>query len=530
MAEDFYDYEEEMEPRKKDHLFLWTIFILLLIGAAFASWLGSAYIFGHPEDPRCYDILKKMKKIEAPRRFDVTAAPQGEFLSAQKIFDRYSSRKPLELQRENDELLRIFIRNYGETKKTLPYVRGRMEVIDIRALTKGDIFSEGTVALFQAADYPQIVVEHLFPSSVPNLEAVRRVLAYPFNIEKTNDVTTVLHVEPIPDGRMLITVVPLHYPNYALKGGVGTFSTEPPADVNVAASMPVTKPERLAEALDRFAKLKASEVPADEVPSNLVAKGPEVVRLDTVPLGQKAPETGALPEPQVAKAEAVRPVSPASPRPAVDDLALNTRPTLPVATPLPVVRGDLPRPPAATPPAIVMPRPVATPPAIAATAPPPLLATPPAISAPPVMSPTGVPLKPFNAGNPGMVARSNPAVVPPSEAGNSWRVYAAGTQPRGRNITPTDAASLVDQPIGGERVYLSGNFIVRASGGNSAVLRPKGLEESMRIVVDFPNSAHAPDEGSTVARGADRPFEVRTITRDNDGKLINIYVREITRE
>jgi len=97
MADDFYGYDDaENEPKGHDNLFLWTIFILLLIGAAFACWMGSFYIFGHPEQPKPYEILKKLKKIDAPLRFEVTAAPPGEFLTAQKLFERYSKFTRLE--------------------------------------------------------------------------------------------------------------------------------------------------------------------------------------------------------------------------------------------------------------------------------------------------------------------------------------------------------------------------------------------------------------------------------------------------
>src|SRR4029453_2063070 len=201
-----YDYDDEgLEPQRRDNLFIWTVFILLLIGVAFACWLGSFYIFGHPEEPRSYRILKKLKKIEAPRRFDVTAAPLGEFISTQKAFEKYSTLKNLELQRENAELLRISTKNYTESKKLVPYVRGKFEVIETRELTSKDLFPMGTVALLQSLDYPQVVVEHLFPATGPNLEASKRLLApgFPFSIEKTNDVTAVLHVERLEDARML---------------------------------------------------------------------------------------------------------------------------------------------------------------------------------------------------------------------------------------------------------------------------------------------------------------------------------------
>ena len=78
MANQFYGFDDDEPPSAgRDHLFLWTVFILLLIGAAFACWLGSFYVFGHPEQPRSYAILKKLKKLDPPRRFEVTAAPAG---------------------------------------------------------------------------------------------------------------------------------------------------------------------------------------------------------------------------------------------------------------------------------------------------------------------------------------------------------------------------------------------------------------------------------------------------------------------
>src|SRR3954466_11908450 len=113
MATDFYGFEDEESPSQgRDHLFLWTVFILLLIGMAFACWLGIFYIFGHPGQPRSYAILKKLKKIEAPRRFEVTAAPPGEFLSPQRLFERYSKYSRLQLQEENAALMRNYIKNY----------------------------------------------------------------------------------------------------------------------------------------------------------------------------------------------------------------------------------------------------------------------------------------------------------------------------------------------------------------------------------------------------------------------------------
>ena len=74
--------------RKKTNYFAWTILILFLSGLALAAWLGSFYVIGQPERPESYRILKKLHKIETPKRFALTAAPAGEFLNPQQLYAR----------------------------------------------------------------------------------------------------------------------------------------------------------------------------------------------------------------------------------------------------------------------------------------------------------------------------------------------------------------------------------------------------------------------------------------------------------
>ena len=98
-------------------------------------------------------------------------------------------------------------------------------------------------------------------------------------------------------------------------------------------------------------------------------------------------------------------------------------------------------------------------------------------------------------------------------------------------MTPSEAASLIDQPTG-ERIYLRGNFKVFAMGDNKAVLRPHkdpGMAEgAMRVIAEFPDGSLPPSEGSTVARDTARPFQVMQVYRGADGQ-INVVVREVTR-
>src|SRR5213076_3496416 len=108
-------YEEPYSrPRRRTNYFAWTVIILLLTGFAFAAWLGSFYIFWQPERPQSYRILKKLHKIEPAKRFELTAAPAGEFLSSKQLYDRYIAMSPTELATVNAALVRNYIRNFQQ--------------------------------------------------------------------------------------------------------------------------------------------------------------------------------------------------------------------------------------------------------------------------------------------------------------------------------------------------------------------------------------------------------------------------------
>jgi len=517
MADQLYGVEDdEALPKGRDNLFIWTVFILLLIGVAFACWLGSFYVFGHPEQPRAYKLLKKLGKIDPPRRFEDIAAPPGEFLSAQRLFERYTKFSRLELERENAELLRNYINNYRETKKLVTYMRGKFDILDSYELQKTDFFGSGVVALAQAIDFPQVVVEHVFPSPPATVGVVRKSLqtGFPLTIERTRDLSAVIHVEKVYDGRLQLTVVPLLYGSYALKGGVGTFSLEPPTDLNVAGGLPIVNKQTLQDAMKRFADYRrrnpAPLASADANPSTpATPSSPELVRLDALPEGTKAPATGALPEMPVATPIPAGPRALSGAQRGSPPLAMNSTPrTVP-------------------PPATIVPPGGTVPPTTTLSQPPQPPTTIPQATPLPRVSPQGVPLTPFIASNPAPGSRNLP--------GATWRTYAPGQAPRARTLTPGEAGALADRGDLGEKLYLRGRFVVTAAGENRAVLRPQSagdepgtpLPAATRVIVEYPGGAVPPNEGTTFARDDTRPLEIRDVRRGADGQ-INIYTREIT--
>jgi hypothetical protein len=500
------DFDTFSPPPRKDHLFLWTVFILLLVGFAMACWLGSFYIFGHPEDARSYRILQKLHKLDPPKRFEITAAPPGEFLTAQKLFERYNSYPPLRLKAENAELLRMYIDNYTGTKRLVPYIVGRFTILDTHVLKPTDLFPSGVAAIAEASDFPQVLVEHVYTAQGKDVESLKTMLKTGLDVKlaKTLDLAAVIHIERLPDGNLQFTAVPLLYGSYSLKDGEGIFALQPPPALNIPGGLPVIRGAELDHTLQTFAEYQKENTPVSSVldqpmstPAAAAPAGSLLVRINanpapeiSVPMHAPRGKHHGIPAPSVAIAAASPAAIPMPP--SQQTLAMENAPAHPLDTP---------------------------------AAPAPSQAV--AVATPLPVSPTGVPLTPFLQSAPEPVITNN---------GASWRTYAPGQMPRGRVIAPSDAAPLAQTGIGGERLYLRGNFVVTASEENRAILRPQTNvfnsllrpgSGSTRVIVQYPAGVEPPVEGSTFARDESRPFMITDVRRGSDGG-INLYVREIT--
>src|SRR5919109_3434642 len=172
-------YQDESYTRRPQRInyFAWTIAILLLTGFAMAAWLGSFYIFNQPERPDSYRILQKLHKIDPPKRFELTAAPAGEFLNAKQLFDRYNAMGSAELTKTNAELARNYIRNFQQVRGLVPYVVGRYVIMEARELSSSDLFTSGMVALTDSVENPELLMEHLYPAEPQTVPLIKQTLS-----------------------------------------------------------------------------------------------------------------------------------------------------------------------------------------------------------------------------------------------------------------------------------------------------------------------------------------------------------------
>ncbi|HEY2627228.1 MAG TPA: hypothetical protein VGI41_10820 [Candidatus Udaeobacter sp.] len=527
-------YEETYSPpRRRINYFGWTIAILLLTGFAFAAWLGSFYIFDQPERPESYRILQKLRKIEPTKRFELTAAPAGEFLSAKQLYDRYVGMGAAELAKKNAELTRNYIRNYQQVRGLVPYIVGRYTIVGARELGPGDVFTSGMVALTNAIDSGELLMEHLYPANPEALPLMKQTLyvGLEIKLERTHDLSAVVHAERLTDGRIMVTAVPLLYGSYTVTRGLGTFRLEPPLTLNLAAGWPLFKDERRVKAENRYAdyrrKTAAPQVPITVGPTAT----PPPAQNELVRVEQARPVEAPAVTPTPAKGEKL---AKATPLPKGRKLAKKQKleSPAPTSTPAQPVIAQKSAAPTSTPFALAsVPTPTKPPVPTAA----PAITAAPSVSvaqASPAATGTPVPVLPAQP----VPADASGVALASNAGGGSWKTFSPGKMPLGRLIGTGDLRDVAEHGLAGERVYLKGQFVVNFSDANRAVLRPRtkltdkvlhfGAGSSTRIVVEFPAGYTPPQQGAVVSRDEMRPYEITEVRKQEDGQL-NVFVREI---
>jgi len=464
------------KPARKDEngLFGWTILILLFIGIAIACWIGSFYVFGHPEKPFSHEVLTKLKKIEAPKRFELTEAPRGEFLRAPQIIERFGKMKPRQLERTNEILIRNYIRNYKPADGLVPYVLGTFNILDSFELTGNDYFPSGVTALAVSKDDPRLLIEQIFSSGKRVIPTLHRTLLTGLDIDlkRENELAAIIHIERLKDGRLKLTTVSIMYPSYESVASDGTFTLEPPTMLNVRAGLPVVDATRQNEADAKYEHFRKK------------------ARLTATKKQEPKPEDAAAAQARLMRVEKPLPV-------------LTPEPT-PADTPI-LLASALP-----TPEPVAIPSPTPAPSATPSPSPSP--------SASPSPSPSPTPEAPK-------------AIA--AAGSKNWQLYEPGRMPRGRLVAPGDLSDIAKKGTSGERIYLQGSFNVTAAGGDRAVMRApqRGFgsrADNIRIIVQYPNGMTAPADGSAVSRDARRPFQVMEV-KESPGGQINVYVREVTK-
>jgi len=120
-------------------------------------------------------------------------------------------------------------------------------------------------SILRSVEQPELIMEHVFTTADEHdakLLQERLVMGMDVNLERRHDLSAVIHAERLTDGRVQITVMPLLYGSYAVTRGTGTFSLEPPSDLNLAAGWPIFKSDLRRTVENRYNDYRSRLAPA----------------------------------------------------------------------------------------------------------------------------------------------------------------------------------------------------------------------------------------------------------------------------
>ena len=241
--------EEEEEPHRPAY-FWWLLANILAVCFAIISWVVCLHVFGNPEIPRNYAILKKLGRLPELTRYTVLDVPNGTALDPTELYGKYFGLPEEKRDKLNSLLARNYMRNF-ESNVLLTYAEGDFEIRDIRALTQDDFLYPGFAVRAQAMvkpdDFTQavgfpVIIEYIFPTE--DGSAVEHFAAGDIlEVNKNPNCAAVIHVSKViveEEPGLKMTVVPIAYGPYR-SGDEQLFVIEPPQRLNPAAEMPLWK-------------------------------------------------------------------------------------------------------------------------------------------------------------------------------------------------------------------------------------------------------------------------------------------------
>ena len=230
-------------------IFWWSVAIVILMALAAFSWIGSIFVFTHPEKAFNYQLLSRIQRLEEIKHFTEKDIPMGKSLTPPELFQKFYPFTGENLAEHNELLRRNYITNYKSRDEKPYYVRGRFKVVHARPLTDKDLFPSGLVARAVAVnqdgkEYRNVVVEYVLPtgSAVPGVEfSPGDLLDIDSRRSKKRLYGAVINIQRPSEDVLVFTVVPLMYGEHLIDPVKNIVLTAiPPQRLNMRARLPIT--------------------------------------------------------------------------------------------------------------------------------------------------------------------------------------------------------------------------------------------------------------------------------------------------
>lgn len=241
---------DEPAPRRPAY-FWWLLANILALCFAVVSWTVCLDVFGNPEVPRNYEILRKLGRLPELKRYTVLDVPNGNQLDPKGQYSKFFGLTGDQLALVNSRLMRNYLTNF-EKPLALTYIEGDYQVERTRLLGPADFIAAGFAvrarALIKPDDFTKpapfpVVIEYVFPTTETEAAKSFRpgdILA----VRKSPNCAAIVHIERVveeDEPLVCLTVIPIAYGPYRVGDGL-TFGIEPPSEVRPAAGFPVFKP------------------------------------------------------------------------------------------------------------------------------------------------------------------------------------------------------------------------------------------------------------------------------------------------
>jgi hypothetical protein len=237
----------EDPPRKRPPIFWWLLANLLALSFAVVSWTVCLHVFGNPEIPRNYEIMRRLGRLPELSRYTVLTVPNGNLLDPKGLYSRFFQLKGDDLTRFNSRLMRNYLMNF-ERPLALTYIEGEYRVEKVRTLQGKDFLKNGFVVRARAMVKPDdfskpvpfpVLIDYVFPTAdagAANEFRPNDVLS----IKKSPNCAAIVHVARVmeDDEQVLcLTIIPIAYGPYRI-GESMSFQIEPPKTVQPGAKFP----------------------------------------------------------------------------------------------------------------------------------------------------------------------------------------------------------------------------------------------------------------------------------------------------
>src|SRR6478752_10820614 len=162
----------EEPPPSRPAYFWWLLANAMALSFAVVSWFVCLHVFGNPEIPRNYEILRKLGRLPVLKRYTVLDVPNGNALEPKELYRRYFGYSDKEQNRANSLMMKNYLTNF-DRPLLLTYIEGDYQVEDVRKLNSNDFFDPGIVIRAQALVKPDdftkpmpypVLIEYVFPT------------------------------------------------------------------------------------------------------------------------------------------------------------------------------------------------------------------------------------------------------------------------------------------------------------------------------------------------------------------------------